>query len=268
MAWSWKQSWSKHDEMRDKISVGIINYLNVKPFLYGIKRSPVLQQIELVETYPSKLADMLLNDEVDVGIVPVAIIPELKESHIISDYCIGCDGPVASVCLFSEVPVEQVERVWLDYQSRTSVALAQILLKNYWGIQPLFEDAQGEEFRHFIGGTTGGIVIGDRAFEQRKQSTYIYDLGEAWKAYTGLNFVFAAWVANKKLPEEFLQAFNEANAAGIQQIEEVVKENPYPLFDLNAYYKYNINYMLDERKKAGLEEFLFQLKRLRNMPVY
>lgn len=263
MAWSCKQSWSKHEEMREKISVGIINYLNVKPFLYGIERSPVMQQIELVETYPSKLAEMLLNDEVDVGIVPVAIIPELKESHIVSDYCIGCDGPVASVCLFSEVPVEQIEKVWLDYQSRTSVVLAQILLKRYWGIEPVFVDAKGEEFRHLIEGTTAGVVIGDRAFEQRKQSTYIYDLGEAWKAYTGLNFVFAAWVANKQLPKDFLHAFNQANAWGVQHINEVVKETtPYSLFDLNAYYRYNINYVLDERKKAGLEEFLFQLTKL------
>ncbi|MBX2922210.1 MAG: menaquinone biosynthesis protein [Chitinophagaceae bacterium] len=254
--------------MRNKIKVGIINYLNVKPFLYGIQRSPVLQQIEMVETYPSKLAEMLLNDEVDVGIVPVAVIPELKESYIISDYCIGCDGPVASVCLFSEVPVHRVERVLLDYQSRTSVVLAQILLKNYWGIQPVFEDTQGESFRHLIHGTTGGLVIGDRAFEQRKQSTYIYDLGEAWKAYTGLNFVFAAWVANKKLPRSFLEAFNRANALGVRHIDEVVKDTAYPLFDLNAYYRYNINYVLDEKKQAGLEEFLFQLKRLHTQPVY
>ncbi|MBX3256062.1 MAG: menaquinone biosynthesis protein [Chitinophagaceae bacterium] len=254
--------------MQEKIRVGIINYLNVKPFLYGIKRSPVLKQVKLVETYPSKLADMLLSDEVDIGIVPVAVIPRLKEPYIVSDYCIGCDGPVASVCLFSEVPIHKVERVWLDYQSRTSVALAQILFKNYWGIQPLLEDAQGEEFRHLITGATAAVVIGDRAFEQRKQSTYIYDLGEAWKAYTGLNFVFAAWIANKKLPEDFLEAFNQANALGVQLIDEVVKETDYPLFDLNAYYRYNINYMLDERKQAGLEEFLFQLKRLRSQPVY
>lgn len=254
--------------MRDKIKVGIINYLNVKPFLYGIRKSPVMQHIELLQTYPAKLAEMLLTDKVDVGIVPVAVIPELKEFYIVSDYCIGCDGPVASVCLFSEVPIHQVERVWLDYQSRTSVALAQILLKNYWGLQPTFADAQGEEFRHLIKGNTGGIVIGDRAFEQRKQSTYIYDLGEAWKDYTGLNFVFAAWVANKKLPNDFLAAFNTANAYGVQQIDAVVADTPYDLFDLNAYYRYNINYVLDERKKAGLEEFLFQLERLHNQPVY
>lgn len=258
----------RYIEMSEKIKVGIINYLNVKPFLYGIRQSQLLPQIELIETFPSKLAGMLLNNQVDIGIVPVAILPEMKEYHIVSDFCIGCDGPVASVCLFSEVPMEEIKTVWLDYQSRTSVMLAKILLKNYWHIKPEFKYAAGEEYRHHISGSTAGLVIGDRAFEQRKQSTYIYDLGEAWKAYTGLNFVFAAWVANKKLPENFLQDFNDANAKGIQHLDEVVKENPYSLFDLDTYYKYNINYVLDERKKAGLEEFLFQLDRLQNQLVY
>ena len=110
--------------MRNKIRVGIIDYLNVKPFLYGIKHSSVINDIYLVETFPSKLAQMLLTGEVDLGIVPVAIIPEMKEYYMVSDYCIGCNGPVATVCLFSEVPINRVETVLLDYQSKTSVALA------------------------------------------------------------------------------------------------------------------------------------------------
>lgn len=248
--------------MQRKIRLGIINYLNVKPLLHGILHSPVINDIEIVETFPAKLAQMLVADEVDAGIVPVAIIPQLKQHHIITDYCIGCDGPVATVCLFSEVPIDRVQKVLLDYQSRTSVMLARILLKRYWKIEPEFEDAKGEEYRHRITGTTAGLVIGDRAFEQRRQSTYIYDLGEAWKDYTGLGFVFAAWIANKELPANFIEAFNIANALGLNNVEKIVRDLSFNLFDLNQYYKYNINYLLDERKKAGLEEFLFQLKQV------
>ena len=242
--------------MRNKISVGIIDYLNVKPFLYGIKHSPVIADIDLVETYPSRLAQMLLDGEVDMGIVPVAIIPEMKEYYIVTDYCIGCNGPVATVCLFSEVPVNRIETVLLDYQSKTSVALAKILLQKYWHISPVFEDVKEEGFRNRISGTTAGVVIGDRAFDQRTRSTYSYDLGEAWKDFTGLPFVFAAWIANKPLPDGFIHAFNEANAFGLMHIDEVVQENPYKLFDLKQYYKYNVNYVLDENKKAGLDAFL------------
>src|SRR5688500_8622220 len=110
-----------------KIKVGIVNYLNTKPLLYGIERSPVLEEIELIKDYPSNIASALLKNEIDVGLVPVAIIPRLKYYELITDYCISCDGPVASVCLFSDVPLAEVETVLLDYQSRTSVELARIL---------------------------------------------------------------------------------------------------------------------------------------------
>lgn len=252
--------------MSKKNRVGIINYLNVKPFLYGIQRSGVMNEIELIETYPAKLAQMLREDEVDIGIVPVAALPEIPEHYIVTDYCIACDGPVASVCLFSEVPINRIRKVMLDYHSRTSVALTQVLLKHYWNISPELEFAEDENYRSLIRDATAGVVIGDRAFEHRKQSSYIYDLGEAWKAYTGRGFVFAAWVANKQLPEGFLKAFNEANAFGLDHIDEVVRENPFPIYDLNKYYKYNIKYLLDNKKREDLEDFLTKLRQL--MPLH
>ena len=204
---------------------------------------------------------MLLNDEIDVGLVPVVVIPMMTEAHIITDYCIGADGEVASVALFSEVPMEEVTKVLLDYQSQTSVNLAKLLLKEYWEKEVIFEDAK-EDFRSYITGTTAGIVIGDRALEQRKISAYTYDLGAAWKAHTGLPFVFAAWVANKPLGEDFIDAFNRANGYGVAHIAEVVAENPYPVYDLTKYYTQNISYRLDDAKREGLALFLEKLKQL------
>ena len=106
-----------------------MSYLNTKPLLYGIKHGFVIDNMSLVLDYPSKIAAMLLNDEIDVGLVPVAIIPKLSEHYIIGDYCIGAIKQVASVCLFSEEPLAEIKTVILDYQSRTSVALAKILLE-------------------------------------------------------------------------------------------------------------------------------------------
>ena len=88
-----------------KIRVGAVSYLNTKPLLYGIENSPVINEISLITEYPARIAEMLLLDEIDIGLVPVSIIPQMKEYHINTRYCIGSDGPVASVCLFSEVPV-------------------------------------------------------------------------------------------------------------------------------------------------------------------
>ena len=218
--------------MDRKIRVGAVSYLNTKPLLYGIERSAIRKDIDLIIDYPSSIATMLLRDEIDMGLVPVAIIPRMKEAHINGDYCIGSNGNVASVCLFSETPVEKIEKVLLDYQSRTSVALARILLKEYWRVSPELVDG-GKDFRDHIKGRTAGVVIGDRAFEQRRQSPYIYDLAEAWKDLTGLPFVFAAWISNKRLDPGFVKAFDEANRQGILHIDEVVAENPYPLFNLH-----------------------------------
>jgi len=239
-----------------------VSYLNTKPLLYGIKRHAVFKEIELMEDYPSKIAQMLIDDEVDIGLIPVAATLRLEEWYIDSDYCIGSNGAVASVCIFSDVPIEDVERIFLDYQSRTSVNLAKILLKEYWQKDVELIDATGEDFREEIKGTTAGVIIGDRALQQRSRSKYIYDLGEAWKKHTGLPFVFAAWIANKKLPDKFIKAFNEANALGINQIEEVIRENIFSHFDLRKYYTSCISYQLDEEKKKGLELFLLKLRNL------
>jgi chorismate dehydratase len=243
------------DELNKTIKVGAVSYLNTKPLIYSFKHGYKLDGMEMIEEYPAKVASMLLNDEIDVGLVPVAIIPKLKEHHIITDYCIGAEGPVASVCIFSDVPINEVEKVLLDYQSRTSVALAKVLLKHYWKIEPEFEDAK-EDFREHIKGTTAGVVIGDRAFEQRKQSTYIYDLAEAWIDMTGLPFVFAAWIANKKLPEDFIKRFNCGNKIGLSNLPNVISENAYDEYSLQTYFTKNISYELTDKKRTGLRRFL------------
>jgi chorismate dehydratase len=238
-----------------KIRVGAVSYLNTKPLLYGIERAPVRKDIELIIDYPASIAAMLLRNEIDMGLVPVAIIPQMKEYHINGDFCIGADGDVASVCLFSETPIDKIEKVLLDYQSRTSVQLARVLLKEYWEISPELVDA-GKDFRDHIKGTTAGVVIGDRALEQRQISPYVYDLGGAWKAFTGLPFVFAAWISNKPIDPGFIAAFDEANRQGVAQIDAVVAENPYPIFSLHDYFTKHLNYDLDQPKRKGLERFL------------
>ncbi len=237
-----------------------VSYLNTKPLLYGIRRHDVLNEIELIEDYPAKIAQMLIDDQVDVGLIPVAATTKLASWHVVGDVCIGAEGAVASVCIFSQVPMEEIETVLLDYQSRTSVNLARILLKEYWKKNVVLVNASGEDYRAHICGTTAGVVIGDRALEQRQRSAYIYDLGEAWKEHTGLPFVFAAWIANKKLPAEFEQKFNEANRQGLSHITDAAKENPFPAYDLLNYYTKCISYELTEEKKKGMALFLEKLK--------
>jgi chorismate dehydratase len=238
-----------------KIRVGAVSYLNTKPLIYGFQQGMMKDEIELIIDYPAKIGSALLNDEIDIGLVPVAILPELKEHYIVGDHCIGSEGAVASVCLFSEVPLGQVKTVLMDFQSRTSVKLAQILMKEFWEIDPVIKNGV-DDFRSEISGTTAAVVIGDRALEQRMISTYQYDLGLAWKQHTGQPFVFAAWVSNKKLSDDFINKFNDANEYGLQHIDEIVRLNPYAVFDLKKYYTAHISYDLTDEKRRGLEEFL------------
>jgi chorismate dehydratase len=163
---------------------------------------------------------------------------------------------VASVCLFSEVPIEEIKKVYLDYQSRSSVALLKWLMKESWGNSPELILATDENYRSEIKGTTAGLVIGDRALAQRKISTFIYDLGLEWKKITGLPFVFAAWVSTKKLPEEFIDMFNKANAMGLEHIDGIVAANPFDIYDLKKYYTIHINYILDASKRKAMQKFL------------
>ena len=239
--------------------MGAVSYLNSKPLIYGFEQGRMKDEMDLIIDYPANIAAMLVDDRIDVGLVPVAVIPSLPEHYIISDYCIGCDGEVASVCLFSEVPLNQVETVLLDYQSRTSVALVKLLLKEHWKISPQLV-AAGSNYEKDINGTTAGLVIGDRALQQRSRSAYIYDLGLAWKEMTGLPFVFAAWISNKKIDPAFISRFNEANAAGFDNLALVIDENKTPVYDLLKYYTENIRYSYSEDQQKALQRFMQEIR--------
>lgn len=234
--------------------MGAVSYLNTKPLVYGFENGLMTAETTLVFDYPAKIAAMLLNDDIDVGLIPVAVIPRLSEYYIISDYCIGASRPVASVCLFSDVPLNEIQEILVDYQSRTSAALLKILLKQYWKIDPVLTDT-ANGYQQNIKGTTAGLVIGDRALKQRHHSEYIYDLAEAWQQMTGLPFVFAAWVSNKKLSEDFITSFNKTTGLGLDHIDEIVTAIDFPEYDMHEYYTRNIDYRLNEKKMEAIRLF-------------
>lgn len=244
--------------MKQAIRVGAVSYLNTKPFIWGLEQSPVWSEMILTRDFPAAIAQQLKNDQLDIGLLPVAAIAELQESFIVADYCIGSEGPVASVAIFSDVPLEEVTTIWLDYQSKTSVALAQILMQEYWQMQPQWKPGDADFINH-IGGTEAAVVIGDRALELIPKHKYMYDLGAAWTAHTGLPFVFAAWVANKELPATFLTEFNAALKWGIAHMDQLIAQLPPVEYDITTYYHTNIRYELTDASKAGMDLFLQKL---------
>ena len=187
-----------------------ISYLNSIPFVYGLENSDI--GVDLSLEIPSVCGQKLIENEVDLALLPVAVIPSLDFADVVSPYCISSDGAVQTVCLFSQVPLEQIKTILLDYHSITSNALVKLLSKYFWKIQPDFKKSE-INFESKISGNTAGVIIGDRAYKYRDDFPFIYDLSYEWKKFCGLPFVFACWVSNKPLDSSFKKAFSSANAA-------------------------------------------------------
>jgi chorismate dehydratase len=248
----------------EKTRVSIVSYLNSKPFLYGLQNSAVAREIELSLDIPSKVAAKLSFNLADVGLIPVAGLEDLDEYQIVGNYCIGAVGKVKTVVLASDVPVEEIDTILMDYQSRSSVLLAKVLAKFYWKKSFNWENTCNDFQNSSIKGKTAGVVIGDRVFDIENKYRYLYDLSEEWYKFTKLPFVFAVWAANKKVSESFENAFNEALQSGIKNMEQIVKlEQPnYPGVDIARYFEQNISFELDNEKRAGMKKFLELARKL------
>lgn len=243
--------------------ISIVNYTNTLPFKYGITESGLIDKIDLQYDIPSVCAQKVLDGTVDLGLIPVAVIPLMEVSHVVSRFCLGSNDRVDTVKLYSAVPLENIEEVYLDYQSRTSVTLVKVLAKFYWQIKPVFTDAK-EGFEKLIEGNTAAVIIGDRCFEMNGKFGYEYDLSAEWKKFTGMPFVFAAWISNKEIDPDFVAGFELALGYGVEHIKEAVQKNvPDEKQELvTNYLTHRISYDFDEKKKRSMQHFLHLLKEL------
>ena len=238
--------------------VSAVSYLNTIPFIHGIKSSNISDFIDLQLDYPSVCAQKLINNEVDIALVPVVVLKDNPQFNIISDYCIGSNGKVDTVCLYSDVPLREIEEIYLDYQSRTSIELLKVLCKEHWNISPKFSNSP-EGFENKIERETAALIIGDRAFSANGKYKFVYDLSESWKEMTGLSFVFACWISNKNIEENFTTEFNKSLKIGVENVEEAIKKESdnYPhCKNPKEYLNNKISYLLDENKRKGMELFL------------
>jgi len=245
-----------------KIRIGAVSYLNTKPLLYGLEHGQMSNEVELVLDYPANLVRLLQSNQIDIGLIPVGALPSLGDYHIISDYCIGTEGEVASVAVFSEVPMEEIDTVLLDYQSRTSVMLCKILFEKHWKKKVQFIDAKDESYIDNIHGNVAGLVIGDRALKIRDKFKFKFDLGLAWKEMTGLPFVFAVWVRKKEISGEFIPLFNEANGMGLSKINLIIDYNNESIYPMDMYFRKNISYRLTEGMRESMSLYLSFLKNI------
>jgi len=245
-----------------KFKISAVSYTNTKPFIYGIQHTDFINKIELSLDTPTDCAQKLIDGVVDIGLIPVAATLNLPYWEIVADYCIGAVGAVNSVFIFSNCPIDDVKTLQLDPQSRSSNNLSRVLLKNFWKINPELI-AGAEDYSLSIDPQTAFVQIGDRTFGKKDNYKYVYDLAEEWQNFTGLPFCFAAWIANKPIPQEFIAEFNVALKFGLDRRAELFKELPaIENFDVEDYLMHKIDFVLTDDKKKALFLFLDYLKAL------
>ncbi len=246
------------------LNISVVSYLNSLPFLYGINSSRFLKDINLIRELPFECSNSFANGYADIALVPVGSLPMLTNYKVISDYCIGSDGPVRTVLLLSNTELHKIKTIHLDFHSQTSVKLVKILAEYFWKISPKYINTSINNYidnHHF----ESAVMIGDKTFELVHQYNYAYDLAEEWKKYTGLPFVFACWVGRENISTEIVDALNSSFRFGIDNLDLVADQYKEQIIltksEILNYYNENIKYNLGEEQKKSMDKFLSMLKK-------
>jgi chorismate dehydratase len=252
--------------------VGAVSFLNTVPLICGLDER---EDVQVLRDLPSKLADRLYEDQIDVGMIPVVEYLRGVGGDIVPGICIGSRGPVHSVKVFSKIPLDKAESVAVDRGSRSSVALLRILLAELYDRHPDLHTVSPQAEDPFREHDTA-LIIGDRAMQVDASQLYEYDLGAMWYELTNLPFVFAVWVLSpaysrdeaKERRVHLLEILSEAKREGFAQLPRLANEHtkssghaPETLID---YWSNSICYDLAEDELAGLQRFA-QLARRHNL---
>lgn len=247
------------------LKIGEIEYANCTPLFHVLREQFPRSGYEFITGVPAELNRMLLAGDIDVcpsSSIEYAYHPE--RYTILPNLSISSIGAVASVLLFSKVPVEKLDgqKILLSSESATSVNLLKILLSQRFGCSCTYEVAS-PDVSAADDDSSALLLIGDSALRNsfKTSDRYVYDLGEMWHAWTGFPFVFALWLCRNEVSErvelqelarQLLQA-KERVPENLERIALCAKEADWMGPDrLLAYWRDNISYQLDEREQSGL----------------
>ena len=244
--------------MTTRVRLGAVSYLNVRPLVYGLAERP---DVSLRFDVPSLCARLLADGEIDLGMVPSITYLDRPGDRIVPGVCIGSEGPVASVALFTRKPIADVRSIALDSSSRTSAMLTRILCARLFSIAPTFVP-HGPDLDGMLASADAALLIGDPALfvDPSAHHALKIDLGAAWTEMTGLPFVWAFWSGRAGAAGADATAMlNEAAAQGCANTDAVA--DAYCVADhvrqamARVYLRTNMRYALDARAIEGLETY-------------
>ena len=266
------------------MKIGRIGYINCAPVYGAIDRGIVALPPggELVTGTPSELNDLLVEGALDLSVISaIEYARHGKDLELLPDLAISCDGPVRSVALFSRRTVGQLDdrTVLLSASSRTSVVLLEILCRDVWNIKPRFSAARAEArdldalaaLPH-----DAVLVIGDAALQLAAAGTYTYryDLGEEWKRWTGLPFVFAVWAARRAADAAVVrqahQSLLASRAWGLAHLDDLAADAARRTGVAVATcrdYLGGLDYAFSDPHRTALTDFLRRVDELQSVQV-
>jgi chorismate dehydratase len=259
--------------------LGVVSFLNSRPLIEGLETRG---DVELTFDVPAALPERLERGELDAALIPTV---DLLRSHgrfqLVSDACIGCDGPTLTVRVFSQVPPDRIRTLWVDADSHTSMALARILWREHYvrdlALRCFDPHTQSLDRLEAV------LLIGDKVVDPRRGVfAYEVDLGGAWREHTGLPFVFAVWavqsaelrIASSELSEsesdptdsalatrcsELAAILGAARDRGVASATEIAeRDGPrlgWPVELACRYLTQYLRYTLDARGVEGIGRF-------------
>jgi chorismate dehydratase len=242
------------------VRLGAVGYLNARPLTWALERAPERWQIRY--DVPAVCSELLHAREVDLGLIPSFDYLKASDYRLVPGVGIGSRGPVASVALFTRVPLDGIRRIALDSSSRTSVALVKVLCRHRFHIAPEFV-SHGPDLDAMTRGSDAALLIGDPALEADHEALGLLkvDLGAEWTAMTGLPFVYAAWTgrAGAITPAD-VRLLQDAQGDGVRSLGVIATEygggNAAVAARAATYLRNNVKYGLGSDDVRGLQMFL------------
>lgn len=242
-----------------KLRVGIVNFLNSRPLAWGFLKGHHADLFSASYHPPSTVAQLLAQGGLDIGLVPSVEVQRIPGLRVLPDLCVAATEEVRSVLLVADRPVQEVRRVALDVNSRTSVALLKVLCAERWGIEPEWVERRPEVER-MLSEADAALIIGDPALKVDRERYRVIDLAAEWRALTGLPFVFAVWAVRPEVElPDLAFYFKSSLRFGLSSLDAIVRESAAELglsSDLiHTYLTRNLRFFLQEPEIEGLTTF-------------